>query len=303
MYDLSCDYIYKRVVYRNSGKSPEQIRMIYLNSIISTNVGRGMQRGSILDAMNGIAYKVYKKRLWDEISNGPMPKHVGIIPDGNRRWARNNDASLDEAYEIGYLKVKQVMYWLLDLGIRNVTIFTLSSENCTKRSAEELRIILGYVKRGLEDLINDQIIYKNNIKVKVIGDITVLPENLVSTINDITNKTEHYKERLLTLAICYGGRQEIIDVVKHLAVEYKEGKITLDQINEEIIRKHLYLNEVDDIDLVIRTAGEIRISNFLLWHIAYSELYFCDVNWPDFRDIDLWRAIRSYQKRKRNFGK
>ncbi|MEM0362872.1 MAG: polyprenyl diphosphate synthase [Sulfolobaceae archaeon] len=247
-------------------------------------------------------YKLYERMLWNQIKDGPLPRHVGIIPDGNRRWARNNGLSLSDAYFYGYLKLKKVLIWLLELGIKNVTVFALSTDNCEKRKEQELSIVISYIKKGLEDLLNDPIVDKYKIKVSVIGKIDRLPKDLREYLYKITEKTSKYSERKLTLAICYGGRQEILDAVTKMFEDYKSSRISKDQINEETFRKYFYDSELEDIDLVIRTSGEVRISNFLLWHIAYSELFFCEVYWPDFRKIDLWRAIRSFQKRKRNFG-
>ncbi|BFI75539.1 polyprenyl diphosphate synthase [Sulfurisphaera ohwakuensis] len=247
-------------------------------------------------------YKFYEKILWNEIKNGPFPQHVGIIPDGNRRWARANNLSINDAYYNGYRKLKQVLLWLLEMGIKNITVFALSTENCDKRSNLELNTIFNYIKAGLEELLYGEIIYKYEVKVRAIGLIYKLPLDLLEVLNQLSKKTENFNKRKLTLAICYGGRQEIIDATKKIIADYEKGKIKLDDINENIFRQYLYDKELEDIDLVIRSSGEIRISNFLLWHIAYSELFFVDTYWPDFRKIDLWRAIRSYQKRKRNFG-
>ncbi|BFH73210.1 polyprenyl diphosphate synthase [Sulfurisphaera javensis] len=247
-------------------------------------------------------YKVYEKVLWDEIKDGPFPQHVGIIPDGNRRWARANNLSINDAYYNGYKKLKQVLLWLLEMGIKNITVFALSTENCDKRTNLELTTIFNYIKAGLEELLYGDIIYKYEVKVRAIGLLHKLPPDLIDIINQLSSKTENFNKRKLTLAICYGGRQEIIDATKKIIVDYQKGKIKLNEINENLFRQYLYDKELEDIDLVIRSSGEVRISNFLLWHIAYSELFFVDTYWPDFRKIDLWRAIRSYQKRKRNFG-
>jgi len=247
-------------------------------------------------------YKVYDKVLWNQIKDGPFPQHVGIIPDGNRRWARANNLSINDAYYNGYRKLKQVLLWLLEMGIKNITVFALSTENCDKRSNLELNVIFNYIKTGLEELLYGDIIYKYEVKVRAIGRLDGLPQDLLEIINQLSNKTENYNKRKLTLAICYGGRQEIIDATKKLIIDYQKGKINMDDINEDLFRQYLYDKELGDIDLVIRSSGEVRISNFLLWHIAYSELFFVDTYWPDLRRIDLWRAIRSYQKRKRNFG-
>lgn len=247
-------------------------------------------------------YKLYEIMLWNQIKDGPLPQHVGIIPDGNRRWAKANSLSLNDAYFYGYKKLKEVLIWLLELGVKNITVFALSTENCERRKETELSIIMAYIKRGLEDLLNDPIVDKYEVKVSAIGKINRLPESLREYIYKIVEKTSNYSKRKLTLAICYGGRQEILDAVTKLLEDYKDGKISKENISEETFRKYFYDKELEDIDLVIRTSGEIRISNFLLWHIAYSELFFCEAYWPEFRKIDLWRAIRSYQKRKRNFG-
>ena len=247
-------------------------------------------------------YKVYDKVLWNQIKDGPFPQHVGIIPDGNRRWARANNLSINDAYFNGYRKLKQVLLWLLEMGIKNITVFALSTENCDKRSNLELNVIFNYIKTGLEELLYGDIIYKYEVKVRAIGRLDGLPQDLLGVINQLSNKTENYNKRKLTLAICYGGRQEIIDATKKLIIDYQKGRINMDDINEDLFRQYLYDKELGDIDLVIRSSGEVRISNFLLWHIAYSELFFVDTYWPDLRRIDLWRAIRSYQKRKRNFG-
>ncbi|MDT7873342.1 MAG: polyprenyl diphosphate synthase [Sulfolobaceae archaeon] len=247
-------------------------------------------------------YKIYEYVLWKEIKNGPFPNHVGIIPDGNRRWARTNSLSINDAYENGYKKLREVLIWLLDMGVKNITVFALSTENCDKRSNLELSIIFKYIKAGLEELLEGDIIYKYEVKVRAIGKLEKTPEEIKDLINELRKRTETYNKRKLTLAICYGGRQEILDAVKKILEDNKLGKINSEHINEETFKNYLYDSELDDIDLVIRSSGEIRISNFLLWHIAYSELFFVEAYWPDFRKIDLWRAIRSYQRRKRNFG-
>lgn len=249
-------------------------------------------------------YGLYERILWNQIKNGPFPRHVGIIPDGNRRWARSNNLSLDDAYFYGYRKLREVLIWLLELGVRNVTVFALSTENCEKRGKNELEYVIKYIKRGLEELLTDDIVVKHQVKVRAIGRLEQLPEDLKTIIDEVVEKTSLYNRHKLTLAICYGGRQEILDAVKKMFIDLENNKLPVREsnINEEFFKKYFYDPELEDLDLVIRTSGEIRISNFLLWHLAYSELFFCEAYWPDFRKIDLWRAIRSYQKRKRNFG-
>ncbi len=247
-------------------------------------------------------YYVYEKWLYRQIKYGPIPRHVGIIPDGNRRWATKNYASFDEAYSEGYKKLREVLIWLLDLGVKYVTVYALSTENCAHRSSTEVKVVLDYIKKGLEELLSGNLIHDYEIKVKVIGKLDALPEDFIELANKLMKITENYNKRKFTLAVCYGGRQEIIDAMRALVKDLERGVIKPESLNEEVFKKYFYDPELEDLDLVIRTSGEIRISNFLLWHIAYSELFFVDVYWPDFRKIDLWRAIRSYQRRQRKFG-
>lgn len=201
---------------------------------------------------------------------------------------------------MGYQKLRNVLIWLLDLGVNNVTVFALSTENCTKRSKTELDIVMGYIKRGIEELVTEAFVDKYRIKVRAIGKLEMVNDDLRNIVKKVMEVSSNYKERKLTLAICYGGRQEILDAVSRLIRD--TGKRDISNITEEEFRKYFYDEELSDIDLVIRTSGEMRISNFLLWHLAYSELFFCEAYWPDFRRIDLWRAIRAYQRRKRRYG-
>ncbi|MUN28734.1 polyprenyl diphosphate synthase [Sulfuracidifex metallicus] len=247
-------------------------------------------------------YDIYEKFLWKQISKGPFPTHVAIIPDGNRRWARLRGAQLEEAYLNGYKKLREVLIWLLDMGVTNISVFALSTENCERRNRDELNIVMRYIKKGLEDLLHDELIERNEVRVNAIGKLELLPRDMIEMIDDVIERTSKYSKRKLTLAICYGGRQEILDAVARLLKEYKSSNLLEIKLDEESFKKYFYDSELSDIDLVIRTSGEVRISNFLLWHMAYSELFFCDAYWPDFRKIDLWRAIRSYQRRKRNYG-
>ncbi|WP_373286778.1 polyprenyl diphosphate synthase [Sulfodiicoccus acidiphilus] len=254
------------------------------------------------DLLLAPVYKLYERRLWNEIKDGPLPNHVGIIPDGNRRWARDRREPLSSAYYQGYRKLREVLIWLLEMGVKNVTVFALSSENCSRRSREELDTVMSYIKLGLEELLSGGFVDKYKVKVRSIGKVECLSDDLRDAIRKVTEHTSNYDERKLNIAICYGGRQEILDAVKKLMSSVDLRNFDPDKLNEELFRSYFYLPDIDDMDLVIRTSGEIRISNFLLWHIAYSELFFCEVYWPEFRRIDLWRAIRSFQKRKRNFG-
>ena len=254
------------------------------------------------------AYKIYELFLWSQICCGPMPRHVAIIPDGNRRWAKLYGFDSKYGHSVGYEKLKEVLRWLWDLGVKVVTVYAMSYENCLKRPKDEKQHLIELIEKGIDELISKGEIDQRRVYVRFFGRLDMIPKKLVDKIKYVEKYSSKYKERYLNIAICYGGRQEIIDAVKNIVDDLKKGSLSINDINENTFRKylgisHLTDNGLEEPDLVIRTSGELRISNFLLWQIAYSELYFCDVYWPEFRKIDLWRAIRSYQRRERRFGR
>jgi len=257
----------------------------------------------ILQRMLKPVYKIYEKYLWLQIKNNSLPRHVGIIPDGNRRWARERGLAPWEGHNFGYEKVKEVLKWILDLKIPYVTVFAMSTENCIHRDYLERENIFRIVKKGLEELLAMPEIHEKRVKVLVVGKLDYVPSDIKDLAKTVMAQTASYGNHVLTIALCYGGRQEIVEAVKAIARDVERGVLRADDICEETFTKYLSTGKIPDLDLIIRTSGEERISNFLLWHSAYSELYFCDVYWPDFRKIDLWRAIRSYQRRERRFGR
>uniref|UniRef100_A0A7J3XZG0 Tritrans,polycis-undecaprenyl-diphosphate synthase (geranylgeranyl-diphosphate specific) n=1 Tax=Thermogladius calderae TaxID=1200300 RepID=A0A7J3XZG0_9CREN len=246
---------------------------------------------------------IYEKWLWLQIKDGPFPEHIGIIPDGNRRWARRLGLDPIQGHETGYERIKEVLDWIWDLNVKYVTVYAMSSENCKYRSRDEFDHLLSLLRRGVRELLESGEIEKRRIRVKVIGDLSYLPQDLVDEVKKLEEKSSVFKDRTLTIAVCYGGRQEIIEAVRKLISDYEKGHVKISDVTEETFSKYLMTSDLPDPDLVIRTSGEVRISNFLLWQTAYSELYFCDVYWPEFRRIDFWRAIRSYQARERRFGR
>ncbi|MCX8185096.1 MAG: polyprenyl diphosphate synthase [Sulfolobales archaeon] len=251
------------------------------------------------------AYRLYEKLLWEEVKSGPLPKHVAIIPDGNRRWARELGLDPNVGHEYGYRKIEEVLRVLWRLGVKVVTVYAMSSENCVKRDPVERSHLFGLIERAIRELESSEEIKEKKVRVKVFGRLDLVPPSLTSKIREIEVKTESYDGGVLNIALCYGGRDEILRAVREIARDSVARKIDPSGIDESTFRSYLYtshLGELGDPDLVIRTSGEVRISNFLLWQIAYSELYFCEVYWPEFRVIDLLRAIRDYQKRERRFG-
>lgn len=257
---------------------------------------------SISKKIGDVTEEVYEKVLLNQIrKSGAVPSHIGIITDGNRRYARERGISPNEGHVKGKEKLEEVLEWCMEIGTSAVTIYGFSTENFM-RNPEEVEFLLHLIDDSLNALMKDERVSKNRIRVKVIGELKLLPDFLRNTIEKVQKGTEAYGDFKLNLAIGYGGREEIINAVKKIADEVKMGKISTDDINEDLFHSYLYDSSVPDPDLIFRTSGEERISNFLLWQGAYSELYFSDINWPDLRKIDFLRAVYTYQGRKRRFG-
>jgi tritrans,polycis-undecaprenyl-diphosphate synthase [geranylgeranyl-diphosphate specific] len=248
-------------------------------------------------------YKVYEGWLWRQVENGDKPEHIAIILDGNRRWASAKVLNPWLGHEKGAEKVEQLLDWCLKLNVKSVTLYTFSTENF-RRSRDEVEEIMRIAGEQFRKLLTDKRIHGDKIRVKVIGRVNLLPEGLQQLISDVEKATQNYDKHFLNFALAYGGRAEILDAAKRIAEEVHEGKLDPEEVNEKTFEQHLYTSHMpnQDPDLIIRTSGEERLSGFLLWQSAYSELCFLDVYWPDFRSIDLLRAVRTFQKRKRRFG-
>lgn len=247
--------------------------------------------------------RVRTKRLETRIKNEELPNHVSIIMDGNRRFAWSRSLERDVGHLRGKEKLKEVMEWVLNLKIKYLTVYALSTENINARGSEELESLYDLYEIGLNEIAEDPLIHSKNVKVQAVGRIDELPEKVKKAIKNAEERTSSYSDYIFTVCLAYGGREEIVDAVKDVAKDYADGKIEMNMINSEEISNRLYSAEIPDPDLVIRTSGEERISNFLLWQIAYSELYFTDVHWPSFSRNDLYEAIESYQYRRRKYGK
>jgi len=247
-------------------------------------------------------YSLYESRLQKGLSKKDLPKHIGLIHDGHRRYARReNLLSYEVSYKIGMVRFKECLSWCDELGIDYVTSWLLSKENLS-RPEEELEPYFIVLNELFEELIIDDLV--DNFKIQFIGSIDLLPDYLKETINKL-QEVRAGGEKTITIALGYGGRQEILDAIKSLVIENKEKDLEelVEEINDEQIREHLYLPDAPDIDLIIRTSGESRLSGFLLWQSAYSEFVFQDVYWPEFRKIDFLRCLREYVQRERRFGK
>ena len=247
-------------------------------------------------------YSLYESRLQKGLSKKDLPKHIGLIHDGHRRYARReNLLSYEVSYKIGMVRFKECLSWCDELGIDYVTSWLLSKENLS-RPEEELEPYFIVLNELFEELLIDDLV--DNFKIQFIGSIDLLPDYLKETINKL-QQVRAGGEKTITIALGYGGRQEILDAIKSLVIENKEKDLEelIEEINDEQIREHLYLPDAPDIDLIIRTSGESRLSGFLLWQSAYSEFVFQDVYWPEFRKIDFLRCLREYIQRERRFGK
>ena len=228
-----------------------------------------------------------------------LPKHLAIIMDGNGRWAKSRGKPRTFGHIKGARVAKQIITACADKGIAHLTLYAFSSENWLRPQSEVSFLMLllrRYLKKETENLV------RKNIRFDVIGDMTRLPEDIVSAIDYTQNRTKNGTGLRVTFAISYGSRQEIADAVKHLAIDVKSGALGPDEISEQTLERYLQTYPTPDPDMIIRTSGEKRLSNFLLWQAAYSEFYFSDTLWPEFTVADLDLAIAQYLKRERRFG-
>ncbi|MBD0833024.1 isoprenyl transferase [Aestuariibaculum sediminum] len=238
--------------------------------------------------------------LKDSIQPNKLPNHIAIIMDGNGRWAKQKGMIRAFGHENGTKAVKQVVEGCAELGVKNLTLYAFSTENWNRPKLEVdtlMKLLVNSLKKEIKTLQD------NNIKLSAIGCLNNLPKKVHTELQEVIELTKTNSRLNLTLALSYGSREELLNTVKEISIKVKNNIISPDKIDESIINEHLYTRGLPDVDLLIRTSGEQRISNFLLWQIAYAELYFTDVLWPDFAKKHLYEAIIEYQKRERRFGK
>ena len=244
--------------------------------------------------------KAKKEEIYD-FTGLTLPAHIAIIPDGNRRWAKEKNLPVRLGHKEGAEAFRKIVKYSGKLGIKYITFYAFSTENW-KRDESEVKALMDLLLRFLvnsdEELGED----KSKISIRVIGDRSKLSEELQKGIADIENETKDNTDIIVSIAINYGGRAEIADCVTKIAREIENGNIKPDEISEELINNNLYTKDIPDPDLLIRTSGEMRISNFLLWQLAYTEFYFADVYWPDFDSEQLDKALWAYTKRQRRYG-
>lgn len=261
-----------------------------------------MPRQGIVDSIINSIRERYEENMLQSIKKYPLPTHVAVIMDGNRRFARELKMSANEGHEMGKKKLEEFLDWCFDIGIKIVTVYAFSTENFS-RDSDEINFLMNLYAKSFDNLIKDERVIKNKIKIRLIGKVDLLPQYVRDAARRAEEFTKNYDNFLLNVAIAYGGREEIIDAIRKIANDIKNGNLKPEDVSDDIMRKYLYTGEIQDPDLIIRTSGEERISNFLLWQSAYSELYFMDVYWPEMTKLDLLKAIRDYQSRNRRFGK
>lgn len=227
-----------------------------------------------------------------------IPEHIAIIMDGNGRWAQQRGKERSYGHQAGVEAVKRITSESAKLGVKYLTLYTFSTENWN-RPADEVAALMGLILTSLED----ELFMKNNVRFRVIGDVSRMPESVVQKLRETEAHTANNSTMTLVVALSYSSKWEITKAMRDIATEVKQGTLSVDAIDDTTISQHLATNFMPDPELLIRTGGELRISNYLLWQIAYSELYFCDTFWPDFDEAALHEAIANYQQRQRRFGK
>jgi undecaprenyl diphosphate synthase len=238
--------------------------------------------------------------LKNKIHTDRLPEHIAIIMDGNGRWAKQKGKLRVFGHEKGAKAVKEVIEGCAEIGVKNLTLYAFSTENWNRPKLEVqtlMKLLISSLKKEIKTL------HDNNIKLQAIGNLKALPAKVYNELLDVIEITKNNDRLTLTLALSYGSREELINTVKQISIKVKNNIISPEKIDELIINQHLYTQNLPDVDLLIRTGGEQRISNFLLWQIAYTELYFTNVFWPDFTKQHLYEALINYQKRERRFGK
>jgi len=238
--------------------------------------------------------------LRDQVLNGKIPNHVAIIMDGNRRWAKKKNLPVAMGHREGVKRIMEIVETAADVGINNLTVYAFSTENWGREKNEVdclMSLLIEFLKKELNRII------KNNIRLNLIGRIEDLPNNVREEVKSAIDATKDNKRFNLNIALSYGGRDEIVTAVKNIVKDVENNEINIDNLNEENFKNYLFTKNSMDPDFLIRTSGEVRISNFLLYQLAYTEFYFTDVLWPDFKETELFEAILEYQKRNRRFGK
>jgi tritrans,polycis-undecaprenyl-diphosphate synthase [geranylgeranyl-diphosphate specific] len=251
----------------------------------------------------GPVYRLYEYSLYRQLDKKHAPRHVGIILDGNRRYARRHGMEVPWfGHQKGATKVLEVLRILWEANVKVCTIYAFSIENF-QRSADEVNEIMALAKEKFSEVVGNPDVHKHKVRINAIGRVDLLPKEVQDSIYAAEEETKDYSDHILNVAIGYSGRAELVDAVRAIGMKIERGEMSAADVDEDVIEDNLYTSGVPDPDLIIRTSGEERLSGFLLWQSAYSELYFAQIYWPAVRKIDVWRALRSYGQRARRYGK
>ena len=249
---------------------------------------------------DGVA-RALEKALLTEVKQRPVPRHVAIIMDGNRRFAKDQGLDPWKGHELGRNTLENVLDWCLEAGVRYLTVYAFSTENF-QRNVLEVRALMGLFEDNFRKMAEDERVHKHRIRIRAIGQRDLLPRGVQEAIAYAEERTRAYDQYFFNVAVAYGGRQEILQAIRGIAREVEAGKLRAEDVDEKTVSERLYTSDLPDPDLILRTSGEERISNFLLWQVAYSELLFVDVLWPGFKKIEFLRALRTFQERQRRQG-
>ena len=291
-----------REIERKAGQAVDELAKALLRYPIIRGPARRLANSNLAWEVASRVDRVRAHKLMGKVKAGPVPHHVGIIMDGNRRWAKDlglTDASL--GHVAGQERLENVLDWCLELNIRVLTVYAFSTENF-QRADPERELLMELFEHNFRKMARDERVHRHKIRVRCIGDLSLLPQGVRDAAAEVMEATRGYDGYAFNVAVAYGGRQEIVDAVRQVAEEVRDGRLRVEDVTDRTIQERLYTRGLPDPDFVIRTSGEERISNFLLWQLAYAELYFADVNWPRLSKLEFLRAIEEYQGRKRRFG-
>jgi len=273
-----------------------------MHSNVLRKIGTMIYNSSIYKFVSRKIDEFRDLKLIEQIKHNTTPEHVAIIMDGNRRFATSFGLNPKAGHLFGRDKIEEVLDWCFELKIPNLTVYAFSTENF-HRETDEVATLMKLCKNELQKASKDSRIHKNKVKIRVLGHLDSLPGDIAESAKYVMNETKDYDSYSFNVALAYGGREEIIQAIQKIADDVKKGKLEIEDIKEPLVSKYLYTNGIPDPDLILRTSGEERISNFLLWQLAYSELYFSDVYWPAFQKRDFLKAIQTCQQRQRRYGK
>ena len=285
-----------------AGKKIDKIEEYAIQSLVAKRLAAMIYSSDLYNFIIKRINEFRDYKLIEQIKKNPIPRHIAIIMDGNRRFAKELGLSPNIGHLFGRDKIEEVLGWCFDLDIKNLTVYAFSTENF-QREMLEVESLMNLCKNELIKASKDSRIHKNEVRIRVLGKLESLPEEISESAKFVMDQTKDYEKYSFNIALAYGGREEIIQAIQKIAKDVKEDKMEIEDIKESIVSKYLYTNGIPDPDIILRTSGEERISNFLLWQLAYSELYFSDVYWPAFQKRDFLRAIKTCQQRKRRFGK